>query len=960
MEKSQKKKKSVLSRVLKWTGISFLTIIIILILIPVFFKDKIKELALQEANKMLLAKVDVNDFDLTIIKTFPYMTARFDGVSITGKNDFEGVKLVDIERFDARVNFWSVIKGDQIEIESITLKKPTIDVRVLKSGKANYDIVKPDSLKTEEELEEPSSFKLSLKKYAIENADISYDDKAGGMKAVLKNMTHTGKGDLTADVIDFKTKTNMDELSFTMDGLSYLNKVKTDLIANLLMEFTEKSSKFTLQENSLQLNALQLSVDGFYEMLEGKDNMDLTLNTSKATFKDLLSLIPAFYKTGYESMVTKGSMALNAHVKGIMDEKNMPGWNAGLKITDASIRYPDLPQSINNIQVDAKSSFAGGSNLNKMTADVDKFHADFAGNILDAILKVRNIIEDPLIDTKIVAKVNLASLGQVVPMPAGQSYSGKLDADIALKGKMSSIEKERYEDFKAEGTLRLKDMLYKSPDIPEEVTVNTMLFRFSPKNLALEELDGKMGKSDFKVKGTIDNYLGYIFREELLKGNFDFFSNNLDIDQLMGTVPSSPTEAGSAPQPESTTSSDPVKIPSNIDFNLNTRINSANYNGIKIQNLKGAVGLKNETAYLNDLTLNAMGGAVGLKGSFNTQGDKPKVNFAYVLKELDINELATNFITIDKLAPIAKYAQGKVSSNFSMNTLLTSNLEPVFSSLTAGGDFSTLAVHIAGFEPMNKVASALKMEKLNNQTIKNLKAKFQVTEGKVFVNPFDVKLGNITTNVAGFTTLEQDLDYTLKMNVPKEEIPANIIKGIEDGLKKINGLSPVIKLNDLPAFIPVNVKVMGKVTSPKITTDLENQIKSLTGNLSKAAIDAGKEVVEKAKDSVKTIVNNKVTEVKEDLNKKKQEILDEGQKQADKAKAEGKKAADKIRKEADEAYVKAVEAAGSNPLKKKLAETAAQKGKDEAYKKADQVEAEANKQADNIMNTARQKADAVK
>lgn len=960
MDKSGKKKKSVLKSILKWSGISFLVLLVALILTPIFFKDKIKNLALKEVNKMLVAEVAIKDFDLTILKTFPKLTARFDGVTVTGQDEFKGVKLVDIDRFDAHVNFWSVIGGDQIEIESFSIDKPIVDVRVLKNGKANYDIMKPDSLKTPEEIEEPSNFKLSLKKYSINNADISYDDKAGGLKAVLKNMTHIGKGDLTADVIDFETKTNMDELSFNMDGMSYLTKVKTDLVANLLMEFTDQSSKFTLKENTLALNALNLSVDGFYEMLDGKDNMDLKLNTSKATFKDLLSLVPAFYKTGYESMVTKGTLALNAHVKGIMDDKNMPGWDAGLKIANASIRYPDLPKSIENIHVDAASVFKGGSNLNSMTADVNKLHADFAGNTIDGVLKLRNIMVDPLIDTKIMAKINLASLNQVVPMPEGETYSGKLDADVALKGNLSSIDKEEYEKFNAAGTLKLLEMKYNSPDLPAEVDIHSMLFRFTPKNLALEALDAKMGKSDVKVNGTIDNYLGYFFRDELLKGNFNLASNFIDVDQLMGTTATTTTDETGKNETTTAESVDPIKMPANIDFNLNTKINQIAYNGIKINNVSGAVGLKDEVAYLNNLNMNAMGGQIGLNGDFNTQNEKPKINFAYVLKELDIQELVTNFLTIEKLAPVAKYAQGKISSNFSMNTSLTNSLEPIFSSLTAGGDFSTLAVHISGFEPMTKIGNALKMDQLNNQTIKNLKAKFHVKDGKVNVNPFDVKLGQIVTNISGTTSIEQDVDYALKMNIPKEQIPASIIKGIESGLQKVNGLTPLIQLKDLPAFIPVNVKVLGTIKNPKITTDLESQIKSLTGNMKNQLVDAGKAVVDKAKDSVKTIVNNKVTEVKEDLTKKKQEILNEGQKQADKIKAEGKKASDKIKSEADNAYDKAVEAAGSNPLKKKAAEIAAKKVKDEAYKKADQTEAEANKQADGIMATARAKADAVK
>lgn len=958
MEKVAKKKRSIGKKIFIWSGVGFLVLLIALMIIPFLFKDQIKNMALKEINKMLVAKVDIADFDLTFIRTFPNMTARFDSVSVVGTNEFKDVRLADIKRLDVQLDFWSVVGGDKVEINGISIDEPRIDVRVLKDGRANYDIMKPDSIKTPEE-KEPSNFKLSLKKYSINNADISYDDRAGGMLAVLKNMTHTGKGDLSADVIDFETKTEMDELTFKMDGMTYLSKVKTDLVANILMEFTEKTSKFTLKENTLALNNLKLSVDGFYEMLETKSNMDLKLNASKATFKDFLSLIPAFYQTGYEKMVTKGNLALNAHVKGVMDDKNMPGWDAGIKIDNASIRYPDLPKSIENITIQANSKFKGGSNMDLMTVDVPKLHASFAGNQLDGTFSLRNPMTDPLIDTRLVAKVDLASLGQVVPMPQGESYAGKLDADITLKGRMSSIEKERYEDFNANGTLKLMDMLYKSPDLPDAVNVKSMLFRFSPKNLALENLDGKMGKSDFQVNGTIDNYLGYLFRDELLKGNFNFNSNQIDLDQIMGTssTPAATTET-KAPAEES---GEPLLIPDNVDFNLNARINTLKFNGINLKNVQGNVKVKEEIASLNDLTMNAMGGFVGLTGSYNTQNHaKPKVDIRYVLKELDISQLVSNFVTIEKLAPIAKYTQGKISSSFSMNTFLTPSLEPIYSTLTGGGDLSTTKIVISGFEPLKKIASELKIPKLATQTIDNFKAKFKFENGKVALNPFDVKLGNIVTNISGTSSIEQDIDYALKMNIPKDEIPASMLKLVESGLQKVNGISPKIQLKELPAFIPVNLKVIGKMKDPKVTSDLKESIMNLSGNLKDQLKDAGKDALNKAKDSVRTVVDKKVNEIKEDFSKKKEEILNEAQKQADKVKAEGKRAGDGIRNEGQKGAARLMDEAGSNPLKKKAAEIAGNKLIKEANESANKTEAEANKQADGIMNKAREKADQLK
>ena len=150
-------------KILKWTGISFLVLLLVLILIPIIFKNQIKEMVIEEVNKTLNAELTVGDFDLTFISTFPSMTVELFDTKLVGKEKFKGVELVSMKKLSANVGFWSVVAGDQVEINEIHIDKPTIDVRILEDGSANYDIVKSEEEKTKEELEEPSNFKLSLK-----------------------------------------------------------------------------------------------------------------------------------------------------------------------------------------------------------------------------------------------------------------------------------------------------------------------------------------------------------------------------------------------------------------------------------------------------------------------------------------------------------------------------------------------------------------------------------------------------------------------------------------------------------------------------------------------------------------------------------------------------------------------------------------------------------------------------
>lgn len=737
------------------------------------------------------------------------------------------------------------------------------------------------------------------------------------------------------------------------------------------MEFTEKTSKFTLKENTLKVNALAFSIDGFYEMLEKSAKMDMKLDASKATFKDFLSLVPAFYATGYEKMVTNGSLDFGGKVKGVMDDKNMPSWDFHLNVDKASIKYPAVPGTISNIIVKAASTFEGGPNMDKMTLDVDKFHANFVGNSIDANLKVRNPMTDPLLIAKVLANVDMATLKKVMPMTEGESYNGKVKADVNLNGRMSSVEKGNYEAFKAAGTVEMWDLLYKTKSLNDEVAVSNLLLRFSPKNMSLEKLAAKTGRSDFQLNGTVDNYMAYVFRGALLKGVFNFSSNNLDLDQLMNLVPSTPEAANTATAKAdasktadaSTTKTaaapaEPTLVPDNIDFVMNTNIANIHYNNMDIKNVKGGVKIKDEVATLDNLTMNALGGVVGLKGDFSTKDHyKPKVDFAYDLKEIDVQELAKNFITVQKLAPIAKYAQGRISSKFDMVSSLTSNLEPIYTTLSGLGDFSTKSLNITGFEPLTKLGEALNMSKLSApQALKDLYTKFSIQDGKLSVTPFDVKMGKTVANVAGYTSIDQSINYDIKMMIPKEDIPASMIKAAEQLLGKVNSAIPKLNMNVIPDNIPVKVNMIGTVTKPKINTNFKEALLEATGN-KKALIQNVKEAV---KDSVKAVVKEKINEVREDLNAKKKKLLDDAQEQANKLKEEGKKGADLVRTEADKQAAELMNQAGNNIFKQKAAEIAGNKLRKEADSKATKLEAEANQRADKLMDDARAKADQIK
>ena len=176
-----KKKKSLISRILKWTGITFLLLLILIISAPFLFKKQIVQFVKDQANKSLNAKINFGEFDLTLISSFPDFSLSVENITIANVGDFEGDTLMYAKNLTVGLNLMSVIKGEQYKINTISIDHPRIHAIVLKNGKANWDVTKPSADSTAATtataaVSASAPFKMTLKKFEIKNAFIVYDD----------------------------------------------------------------------------------------------------------------------------------------------------------------------------------------------------------------------------------------------------------------------------------------------------------------------------------------------------------------------------------------------------------------------------------------------------------------------------------------------------------------------------------------------------------------------------------------------------------------------------------------------------------------------------------------------------------------------------------------------------------------------------------------------------------------
>lgn len=915
-ESSPKKKKSLLGRILKWSGITLLLLIITIIALPFLFKDKIIEMAKTEINNNVNATVTFGEFDLSLFSSFPDFRFAINDLKVVGKDKFDGDTLCSIPSLKLDLDLMSVISGDNYEINSIELENARIFVQVLPDGSASYDIAKPSTDTAAAAPAEPSKFKMSLKNLEIDHAYIVYDDATLAMKTVLDDFTHTLSGDFTQDLFDMETMTTIERFSFDYDGMTYLSKVKTTAKADLGMDMI--NWKFTFKENEFSLNELAFGLDGFFAMPGDNYDMDMKFAAKQSEFKSFLSLIPGAYTADFADVKSAGTLAFDGYLKGKYSEATgaMPGFGLNFQVKDGMFQYPSVPKSVSAINIDCKIDDASGI-PDETKIDVNTFHVDFGGNPIDAALHVSTPVSDANLDGWVKGKLDLASVTDMMPLEKGDQLAGVVDADIKMKGRMSQIEQEKYDEFQCSGKLDVSNLLYKGAADTYETKVSAMNMTFSPQFVDLSKFDATLGKNDVHANGRMENIMAWMFKDSLLAGRFTFSSAMMDLNQFASEeTGAAPTAADSAPLTI-------IEVPANLDFVLNSTITKLIYDDINMDAVAGTVTIRNSKVDLSNLKMNLMGGSMVVNGFYSTENVMvPKVDFKMNITNFDVQQTFKTFNTLQAIAPVGQYTTGRFSTSMNYTSDLGSDMMPIVETMNGGGTLSTSSVVVDGFPAMKKLDEALKMNKFSKVTFQDIKAlSFTIVNGAITTEPFDFAVGKAAGKMGGTTKVDQTINYVMDIAIPRTEFgPANA--ALNSMVAGVNAKGIPFQLGDM---VNVSALFTGTVTDPKVTANL----KEAGGNLMDNIKDQVTDVVNQAVDSVKnTAINAGCDEAKKQLEAAKTNAAN--------AKAAAYKVADDA-KTAAYAEAAKIEASYKNPLEKagkKALADAARKKADDANKSA--------------------------
>lgn len=798
-----------IKKILKIAAVLVLLIIGLLIATPYFFKDQIKAKIEQAINENVDAKVSFAEADLSLFKNFPNANVNLSRFVIINKAPFAGDTLVSLGELNLKMSIKELFKSktESINIQGIESKNGLINIIFDKNGKGNFDI----AIKKEDANNQKSDpLVLKIQKYSVENFRFRYFDQRSKIEMTMDSLNHQGTGDFAAAKLDLDTH-SFAKVSLKMDKISYMKNLRVNLEAVLGIDL--EKNQYTFKENVAKINELPLKFNGFIALTDQGQIYDLSFQTPTSSFKNFLGLLPAAYSTSLDGVKTNGDFTVNGFAKGLFSDKTVPKFNIQIASNNASFQYPNLPKSVRNIVIDTKIINQTGI-LNDTYVNLDKLSFQIDQDVFLAKANIKNVTQNPVVAAELKGTINLAKLSQAYPIQLKKPLQGILKANVTTKFDMESVSSSKYQNIDNQGNMSLSNFNF-TDENGKAMTISTAIVQFNPSRVNLEKLEATTGKSDLKVSGVLNNFYGFLFKNQEIEGNFTMSSNQIAVSDFLTTAaPSKSNQKATA-----------MKIPSFLNCTITANANTVLYDNLVLKAVAGKLLIKDQKVTLENVKTNIFGGSIGFNGTVSTKEKTPAFDMILGLNQVDIAQTFSQLEMLKKVAPMAGYISGKLNSTLKLNGNLDANsLAPDLKSLSGDmlGQLLSTKITTANSSTLTALTTNLKFLDLSKLNLNDVKAILTFENGKVNLKPIDLKYQDIAATISGTHGFDQNMNYALKLSVPAKYLgnEANAL------LAKLSA-AETTKLDN----IPINALISGSFGSPKITTDFKSAISNLTSQL---------------------------------------------------------------------------------------------------------------------------------
>ena len=642
--------------------------------------------------------------------------------------------------------------------------------------------------------------------------------------SALKDIEVDGKVALEADIKGFlgenamplvKARLTLEDGEGAYKPLPYRLR-DLELDADALLDLNKKEpSTVTIRNLAAKTKDSKLSATGNVHDLMGNMLLDLALKLD-ANLPDFAYFLP-------DSMIllgrAKGSMKSKISLADLTEMRLHKGRiSADLVLDD--IRYEQdsmiaiLPHSTAKIQI--PNATPSRKSVNWVRAEIVSDKIDFvmgdathamidapvikaeAANVLNKEQEYFASLAFDALDAKydtILADLKASELEAFVS--GGQKISAKLKTQALtasmgeeLKAKTGSLALEAASRYNKDGEnallkwnprlkINLKDGFLNLPSrLPEAVIIPSIEFKYSNREMAIDNSRIVLGNSDLELKGNVRNIGKWFRHEDILQGELEVVSNHCDANQLLAWFSADKGAEEESPSAEEdkndqmvndqmVNEADPFLVPTDVDLTLSTHMREVDIFTQHAKDLKGGIYVKNGKLILDEVGFVCRAAKLQLTAIYSTpRRNHLYLGFDYHMIDVDIDELLSMIPDLEEMVPMLASFKGAAQFHLAVETYLNEYYKPKMSTLRGASSLTGKDLVVLDSETFSTISKLLMFKKKTENKIDSLNAEITIYKNEIDVYPLCVQMDNYMVALGGRHRTDMTFNYDINVLSP--------------------------------------------------------------------------------------------------------------------------------------------------------------------------------------------------
>ena len=689
--------------------------------------------------------------DISMFPSFPQLSIVLKDVYIEDSHAGQ-YPLLTASEISFQLSPIQVWQGN-FTIEGLKIKNSETSLKINQQGENNYTILKATGKKSGN----TSTVKFHLEKVNLENTLVHYIDVNAEQHLTFKSAELLASIHSANDIYDIEAEGELTTERISVNQNEFLTgksfQVKSDLI------YDDAQKALVIKPSTLEVRNSSFSVEGNYKWKE-KNIIDITTEGRDTDIQTLLSLLTEGVAKKFERYKSKGDVYITAKLKGQISRKTSPSIAIHFGFKDATLFNPESKSQITSASMEGSFSSPQILDIKNAVLDLKNIKGELNGEPFTADFKLRDF-KDPDVACSFHGKLDAASLLDFYPVQNVEKISGSLLANVAFEGRVGLLKKRATaQRVSTQGTIELQNigLSYgedKATMVLQHLTGN---MQFNNNDLALSNVSGKLGNSDFLLNGFFKNIITFLlFENQPIGIETDLKSNFLDVDQLFALGFEKPEGEAAHKKPQYE-----FKISRNINMNFNCDVKALRYKRFHATDLKGDLQVKNEMAVSRNIKFNSMGGDMTFSGIVDAKNNKAiDVVSTFKLNGIHADSVFYVFENFDQTFIVDKHLKGQAYADVSLEFTLNQNLRLYQETLVS--DISTYIKNgeLNNFEPMKKLNKYLNDEGLNKLRFSDIKNDIHIENKTIYMPQMEVRTNVTSIKVSGTHTFDQRIDYRI-------------------------------------------------------------------------------------------------------------------------------------------------------------------------------------------------------